>query len=637
MTDNRGIQTINEGGDPTLVAAHVLFSDPARFARWKIRGGPPDVLDKLQKIGFQIFTDSAADEPAPCFLRPRIAHVWPCPMTVAGAQRFVLDLAIWQSRWADVTVIFRGDGPAGWVNYLPKDHSISFIQVADEKGAERALAEIRPALCWHHSPHFRFALDACHKSARHVIGTEHGFGGNTDPGRPSYVIPIIGDGAIHHGIDTTVYGPRENARGRYSKSPFRVGIIGRRTSEKLPATFVAALVEFAKTHPKIEWTLAGNSYQNEDTARSTAALTDVPRIRLIGNIDPADMPTFMRSEIDAVCIPSTTECCPYTAIEAMASGLPVVARAVGGLPEVIGDAGVLCRDDAEIFAAVLDLAVDRKRSRSIGRTARVRAESNFDIGRMVREYSARIEDMTGGDVREPDGYYAASIVIPVFNTPVPWLMESVESVMTQMADFSERDGHAFEIVLVDDGSDDADTVAALDTLAMNPGVNLVRRAVRGGVGAALNDGIRAAQSEIIIRHDADDVMIAGRVLTQVAAMRANPDVALIAGQMTMVDGSPIATTTLRDAQIWDQPHAINHPTVAVRREAVLSVGGYPVFDHGPEDFGLWCRMGAGGAKFAVVPDVFTAYRGHEGQESRHPDINKKAEQIRREWRQWAAR
>ena len=78
-----------------------------------------------------------------------------------------------------------------------------------------------------------------------------------------------------------------------------------------------------------------------------------------------------------------------------------------------------------------------------------------------------------------------SILTPVFDTPVPWLREAVESVLAQVYE-------NWELLLIDDGSTDADLLRALPALAARDRrIRLVRLESHQGISAALNTGPRS--------------------------------------------------------------------------------------------------------------------------------------------------
>ena len=86
------------------------------------------------------------------------------------------------------------------------------------------------------------------------------------------------------------------------------------------------------------------------------------------------------------------------AIEAMAAGLPVVAAAVGGVPELVvdGETGLLTPpgDAAALAAALADLADDAEKRRRFGAAAGLRA-ARFEVGAMVESYAAFFEEAAG--------------------------------------------------------------------------------------------------------------------------------------------------------------------------------------------------------------------------------------------------
>lgn len=99
---------------------------------------------------------------------------------------------------------------------------------------------------------------------------------------------------------------------------------------------------------------------------------------------------------DAYVTMKHQDACPNAVIEALACGLPVLYQTTGGVPELVGDAGigVECAEDweksrlpspEEIGQGMLDLAA---RAPEFARAARLRAEENFDIERWYARHDA---------------------------------------------------------------------------------------------------------------------------------------------------------------------------------------------------------------------------------------------------------
>ncbi|MCK5548837.1 MAG: glycosyltransferase family 4 protein, partial [Thermoplasmata archaeon] len=95
--------------------------------------------------------------------------------------------------------------------------------------------------------------------------------------------------------------------------------------------------------------------------------------------------------------PPLYEAFGMTLVEAMACGTPVIATGVGGIPEVLGDDGVLVKPgSAEAIAkAVLKLAGDKKGYQKLARRSRQRVEENFSWDSVVKRLSSLYEEILG--------------------------------------------------------------------------------------------------------------------------------------------------------------------------------------------------------------------------------------------------
>ena len=143
-----------------------------------------------------------------------------------------------------------------------------------------------------------------------------------------------------------------------------------------------------------------------------------------------------------------------------------------------------------------------------------------------------------------------------------------------------------------------------------------------GYVVRLNEMLHQARGELIARMDADDVALPERFARQVEFLRCHPEVDVVGGAQEHIDskGHLLIVIVTPEGHEEMQERAltgvcpINHPSVMMRRKAVLAVGGYRVEMMPAEDFDLWLRMGERG-RLANLPDVITRYRVHESSVS----------------------
>ncbi len=99
--------------------------------------------------------------------------------------------------------------------------------------------------------------------------------------------------------------------------------------------------------------------------------------------------------MDLYVQPSVVAGMPNSVLEAMAAGLPVVATAVGGIPEVVveGETGLLVppRDSAALANAMLKLLVDGGLAEAFGRAGRARVEAHFGEDRMREQLETLLD------------------------------------------------------------------------------------------------------------------------------------------------------------------------------------------------------------------------------------------------------
>jgi glycosyltransferase involved in cell wall biosynthesis len=111
-------------------------------------------------------------------------------------------------------------------------------------------------------------------------------------------------------------------------------------------------------------------------------------VELLGQVPYASMPELYQS-VDLLLLPTVREGDSLAVLEAMSSGLPIVASHCSSLPERVmhGEGGYLCEiGDIDGFVAAIENLRDPQLRKTMGAFNRNRAKVEFDIGRMASRY-----------------------------------------------------------------------------------------------------------------------------------------------------------------------------------------------------------------------------------------------------------
>ena len=197
--------------------------------------------------------------------------------------------------------------------------------------------------------------------------------------------------------------------------------------------------------------------------------------------------------------------------------------------------------------------------------------------------------------------------MPAYNTAV-FLGQALDSIFCQ----TYRD---FEVVVVDDGS--VDNTRAVLCRYGDARLRVLTHRTNRGLSRSLNDALDAARGEYIVRMDADDTSLPGRLHSQVAFLDAHPDVGVVGARVQPMDEAgrnrgEAQTVPLNSGHIrylLPFTNCINHPTVAARREVLESCGGYDPAAYPADDYDLWLRV-AERSDLANQDEVLVRYRQH---------------------------
>ena len=221
-----------------------------------------------------------------------------------------------------------------------------------------------------------------------------------------------------------------------------------------------------------------------------------------------------------------------------------------------------------------------------------------------------------------------SVIMPAYNAE-KYIKEAMDSILNQT--FGD-----FEFIAMNDCSRDSTEEIILSY--QDDRIVYVKNEQNMGVAATLNKGLRLAKGEYIARMDSDDISMPNRFALQVACLDAHPEVAVLGGLVEVFDET--GKTTPRPyraspAQIKIDllfASALAHPSVMMRRDVILEMGGYDREFEGLEDYELWCRVAAKHQIMVCSDEVLLRYRIHSAQVTQQSSPRKDAAQKRiRAW------
>ncbi len=196
---------------------------------------------------------------------------------------------------------------------------------------------------------------------------------------------------ISRGVDLSQFRPRNDYGSMRADlgildGEFAVAWVGALSPEKRPDRALRVLAGIKGTNPTIHLILVGTGElepQLIEMARELGVSDVVHFVGGVSDVRPA------LSACQVFLLTSDTEGIPGAMLEAMALGLPVVATAVGGVPEAVrGDSGFLTKpeDEKSLSAALVQLAEDRDLCRQMGDAGMAHVRSRYDLRKVATEF-----------------------------------------------------------------------------------------------------------------------------------------------------------------------------------------------------------------------------------------------------------
>jgi len=376
--------------------------------------------------------------------------------------------------------------------------------------------------------------------------------------------------------------------------------------------------------------------------------------------------------------PSRYEAFGMTVLEAMACGKAVICSNKGGLPEVVGNAGLIIKFNSNIFAReILKLINSPKLRRKLGLRG-IKKTKLFDWERIAKEtlelyqvlakkkpeeeqeriaqgfkllaestcqkINFKKRKKTSSGIENIEKTPEISVIIPVFNAK-KFIKESINSVLKQT--FQD-----IELIIVDDASTDNSLQIIKKMSQQNNKIKILVQGQNKGKAGTINSGLKEARGNYIAFLDADDLMDKTKLDEQIKVFKQNPNIDMTytdlknfdeqgeKGICESVDFKSLEEPLKKLQASAKSKRKFKYPSHALDKEKFIPGGSVMVkkkiinsgikFDEelkNSEDCDFNFQVIGAGYKIKRIPKPLYLYRQHQGQKSR----DKEEMQIAKEY------
>jgi glycosyltransferase involved in cell wall biosynthesis len=182
-----------------------------------------------------------------------------------------------------------------------------------------------------------------------------------------------------------------------------------------------------------------------------------------------------------------------------------------------------------------------------------------------------------------------SVLLPVYNGGAT-LSQAIASILSQ--DMSE-----LELIIIDDCSTDNSASIIRQYADKDSRIILIFHEVNIGLAKTLNEGLKLAKSDFVARMDQDDESLPQRLRIQLDYMLSHPEFAVVGSYVYHIGAKQefdrlveLPSNSEQIKQTLLQYNCMYHPSVMMRRNKILELGGYKAEFKNAEDYDLWLRV-----------------------------------------------
>lgn len=202
-----------------------------------------------------------------------------------------------------------------------------------------------------------------------------------------------------------------------------------------------------------------------------------------------------------------------------------------------------------------------------------------------------------------------SVIMGVYNGE-RFLREAVNSILQQT--YSN-----FEFIICNDCSNDGSSLILEEYRQLDKRIVVINNVKNLGLAASLNKCLEKSRGEYIARMDCDDIALPNRFEEQIKWMEKYKDVCAVGSSIEYINdkGLVYGRCAVQNEEFYELKDAVKasklvHPSVMMRKESVVEVGGYTVnsLTTRAEDYDLWCKLCERGYVIANMPQILFHYR-----------------------------